>query len=90
METVGTNPFGEPINQPLQWETRLEKTGILGLVDLPHFGRGQYATACVKQLLAVTHGRGHLVGQAHLNRCRDYREHNRISISGHGSRVVFG
>jgi hypothetical protein len=35
----------------------LEKTGILGLVDLPHFGRGQHATTCVKQLLAVTHGR---------------------------------
>jgi hypothetical protein len=56
METVGTNPFGEPIDQPLQWETGLEKTGILGLVDLPHFGRGQHATACVKQLLAVMHG----------------------------------
>ena len=24
METVGTNPFGEPIIQPLQWETGLE------------------------------------------------------------------
>jgi hypothetical protein len=56
METVGTNPFGEPISQPLQWETGLEKTGILGLLDLPHFGRGQHTTACVKQLLAVTHG----------------------------------
>jgi hypothetical protein len=30
--------------------------GILGLLDLPHFGRGQYTTTCVKQLLAVTHG----------------------------------
>jgi hypothetical protein len=34
----------------------LEKTGILGMIYLPHFGRGQYETACVKQLLAVTHG----------------------------------
>jgi hypothetical protein len=25
-------------------------------LKIPHFGRGQYATACVKQLLAVTHG----------------------------------
>jgi hypothetical protein len=56
METVGTSLFGEPIDQPLQWATRLEKTGILGLVDLPHFGRGQHTTTCVKQLLAVTHG----------------------------------
>jgi hypothetical protein len=26
------------------------------LLKLPHFGRGQYTTACVKQLLVVTHG----------------------------------
>ena len=26
------------------------------MVKLPHFGRGQYVTACVKQRLAVTHG----------------------------------
>jgi hypothetical protein len=56
LETVSTNSVGEPIHQPLQWETGLEKTRILGLFDLPHFGRGQYATACFKQLLAVTHG----------------------------------
>jgi hypothetical protein len=34
----------------------LDRTGILGLLKLPHFGRGQYATTCIKQLLAVTHG----------------------------------
>jgi hypothetical protein len=34
----------------------LEKTGILGPLDLPHFDKGQHTTACVKQLLAVTHG----------------------------------
>jgi hypothetical protein len=34
----------------------LEKTRILGLLDLPHFGRGQYTRGCIKQLLAVTHG----------------------------------
>jgi hypothetical protein len=56
METMGTNRVGEPIDQPLQWETGLEKIGILGLVDLPHFGHGKYETSCVKQLLAVTHG----------------------------------
>jgi hypothetical protein len=53
---VGVNAVGEPIDQPLQWATGLEKTGILGLLDLPHFGRGQYANSCVKQLMAVTHG----------------------------------
>jgi hypothetical protein len=39
METVGTNWVGEPIDQPLQWETGLQKIGILGLLGLPHFGR---------------------------------------------------
>jgi hypothetical protein len=53
---MGIGPFGEPIHQLVQWATRLAKTGILGLLDLPHFGRGQHATNCVKQLMAVTHG----------------------------------
>jgi hypothetical protein len=53
---VGVDPFGEPIHQPLQWAEGLEKTGILGLLELPHFGRGQYANSCIKQLMVVTHG----------------------------------
>jgi hypothetical protein len=57
LQTVGVNPFGEPVHQPLQWAVGLAKTGILGLLELPHFGRGQYASSCMKQLMAVTHGR---------------------------------
>jgi hypothetical protein len=30
--------------------------GILGLLELPHFGRGHYTNNCVKQLMVVTHG----------------------------------
>ena len=56
MEIVGMNPFGELIDQPLQWEIGLEKMGILHLLDLPHFGRGQYTNSCVKQLMEFTHG----------------------------------
>jgi hypothetical protein len=41
IHTMSTNRVGEPINHPYQWETRMEKTGILGLLDLPHFGKGQ-------------------------------------------------
>jgi hypothetical protein len=26
------------------------------MLEITHFGRGQYANNCVKQLLAVTHG----------------------------------
>jgi hypothetical protein len=56
LQTVGIGPFGEPINQLVQWATRMAKNGILGLLDIPHFGRGQYTCKCVKQLMAVTHG----------------------------------
>jgi hypothetical protein len=54
---VGLDTFGEPINQALQWAVGLEKTWILGLLELPHFGRGQCANSCVKQLMEITHGR---------------------------------
>jgi hypothetical protein len=50
------NQLGETITQPHQWATGLERTGILGLLKIPHFGIGQYASACAKQLLEVTHG----------------------------------
>jgi hypothetical protein len=56
LQNVGIGPFGEPIHQPLQWAAGLAKTRILGLLDLPNFGRGEYANSCVKQLMAVTHG----------------------------------
>jgi hypothetical protein len=56
LQTMGMGPFGEPINQPVQWVVGLAKNGILGLLDIPHFGRGQYANNCVKQLMEVTHG----------------------------------
>jgi hypothetical protein len=56
LQTTIKNPFIEPIGQPYQWETELEKMGILGLLDLPHFWRGQNETICVKKLLEFTHG----------------------------------
>jgi hypothetical protein len=49
-------PFGEPINQPVQWVAGVAKIRILGLLDLPHFGRGHYANIWVKQVMEVTHG----------------------------------
>jgi hypothetical protein len=40
LETMGIGPFGNPINQPSHWVVRLEKIEILGLLDIPQFGRG--------------------------------------------------
>jgi hypothetical protein len=51
------NPLRGTITTPHQWETGLDRIGILGLLKIPHFGRGQYAMTCVKKLLAVMHGR---------------------------------
>jgi hypothetical protein len=56
LETVCTNPVGESIDQPLRWETRLEKTRILGMLDITHFGKRQYTRRFVKQMLIVTLG----------------------------------
>jgi hypothetical protein len=59
LETIGTGPFGEPINQPSQWAAGLAKARILGLLDILHFGRGLDVNKYVKQLMVVTH-RGYL------------------------------
>jgi hypothetical protein len=56
MQKIVVNQLGETITQPHQWALDWTETRILGLLKIPHFGRGQYATACVKQLLAVMHG----------------------------------
>jgi hypothetical protein len=52
---VGLGPFGEPINQPKHWATGLDKTDILGMLDIPHFGRGWDIRNYVKQMMEVTH-----------------------------------
>jgi hypothetical protein len=38
------------------WETGLEKSGILNLLEVPHFGHSLEINACVKLLLSCVHG----------------------------------
>ena len=38
------------------WASALEKSRLLGHINMPHFGRLNEAHACVKQLLACFHG----------------------------------
>ena len=48
---------GASIQQILKpWASGLDKSGLLGLINMPHFGRLNEALACVKQLLACFHG----------------------------------
>jgi hypothetical protein len=56
LDSVGTEPFDDPILQPKQWATGLANTRILNLLDIPHLGRGHDVNNCIKQLMEVTHG----------------------------------
>jgi hypothetical protein len=47
---------GVPILEPKQWIVGLYNTGIMNLLEIPHFGRGKDVNNCVKQLLALVHG----------------------------------
>ena len=38
------------------WAHGLDKAGLLGIINMPHFGRLNAANMCVKQLLVCFHG----------------------------------
>jgi hypothetical protein len=42
--------------EPKQWIQGLYNTGIMNLLEIPHFGRGKDVNNCVKKLLEVVHG----------------------------------
>ena len=41
---------------PQPWVSELNNYGLLGLINMPHFGRLNEARSCVKQILAYFHG----------------------------------
>jgi hypothetical protein len=49
-ESKGTGPSGDPILEPKQWITGLYNTGVMNLLEIPHFGRGKDVNNYVKQL----------------------------------------
>ena len=38
------------------WVSRLARAGLLGLIDMPHFGQSTEVNACMKQFLVCFHG----------------------------------
>ena len=49
--------LGGPIQRILKpWASGLDKSGLLGLINMPHFGRLNEAHVCVNKLLACFHG----------------------------------
>ena len=55
-ESVHMTPSGPIQWIPKPWAKGLEKSGLLGLINMPYFGHLNEAHACVKQLLACFHG----------------------------------
>jgi hypothetical protein len=56
LDSIGIGPFGDPILQPNPSAAGLTNTGILNLLEIPHFGRGKEVKNCIKQLISVLHG----------------------------------
>jgi hypothetical protein len=57
LEDMGEiGPLGIPVLEPTHWITRLYNSGIMNLLDIPHFGHGKNVGLCVKKLLARVHG----------------------------------
>jgi hypothetical protein len=57
LESRGAGSSGMPLIEPTQWILGLYNTGIMNLLDAPHFGRGNPVNSCIKKLLARIHGR---------------------------------
>ena len=48
---------GAPLQQiPHPWASGLDNSGLLGLINMPHFRQLNEAHACVKELLSCSHG----------------------------------
>jgi hypothetical protein len=55
-DTMEIGPLETPILEPAQWITRIYNSGIMNLLDIPHFRSGKNVGLCAKQLLARVHG----------------------------------
>jgi hypothetical protein len=49
VNTGEIGPLGKPIMEPTQWITGLYNSGIMNLLDIPHFGCGKNVGLYVKQ-----------------------------------------
>jgi hypothetical protein len=56
INTGEIGPLGRPVLEPVQWITGLYNSGIMNLLDIPHFGHGKNVGLCIKQLVARVHG----------------------------------
>jgi hypothetical protein len=50
-DTGEIGPLGRPILEPAQWITGLYNSGIMNLLDIPHFRHGKNVGLCVKQVI---------------------------------------
>jgi hypothetical protein len=54
--TRSVTSAGEILLEMQEWETRLNKEGILNLLEIPHFRHSLEINACVKVVLSCIHG----------------------------------
>ena len=55
-ESVLMGPGASIQKIPQPWVSKSNKSSLLGLINMPHFGRLNEAHACVKNFLAYFHG----------------------------------
>jgi hypothetical protein len=51
-DTWEIGPIGRPIMEPAQWIIGLYNSGIMNLLDIPHFGHSKNVGLCIKQHLS--------------------------------------
>jgi hypothetical protein len=49
-------PLGKPIMEPAQWITGQYNSGIMNLLDIPHFGNGKNVRLYMKQIFTHVQG----------------------------------
>jgi hypothetical protein len=56
INTGEIGPLGRLVLEPMQWIKGLYNSGIMNLLDIPHFGCGKNVGLCFKQLVSQVHG----------------------------------
>jgi hypothetical protein len=56
INTGEIGPLGRPVLEPVQWITGMYNSGIMNLLDIPHFGCGKNVGLCIKKLVSRVHG----------------------------------
>jgi hypothetical protein len=71
MKNKRSTSKGIPMIDPTLWIVSLYNSGIMNLLEIPHFDRGRDVNACVKQILECING-----GFLWMETCPDRFQHD--------------